>query len=308
MESRFRNGMSVGMNVYCLEWDELIRYVKEVGNCVVAGDYTAFDTQCQPQFMRGFAKAANAYYNDSQELQTARLVFIEQIINSTGVFADCMLTEFLGDPSGCNLTSIINCFVNICNLCYAWLNWMTRNWPELADLSEMDRLTRYVTYGDDFWWSICPEVAEHFGLPQVIAEVLKIGMIMTPEDKSDVVLQYKRAEDSTFLKQKPVMRDGLYYPLKAREEIEEMSNWVTVSPNLVSMTFDKCTDMLKLAAYHGPEYYNTLRDVTTRALELVGCDQVLPTFEYHENMHRRNWYGNSLDQIRTDRFSAVTDH
>jgi len=241
--------------------------------------------------MHSFADCANAYYNDLAENQLARKAFIELIVNSTGVFGDAVVTEFLGDPSGCNLTSIINCHVNLYNLMFAWLSWTDKHWPDLCDLSEYDRLTRPVVYGDDFWWSIVPEVAEHFGLPQVIAEVAKIGMAMTPEDKGDIILQFKQIENSTFLKQKPVLVDGLYYPQKAKTEIEEMTNWCTNAANLLEMTFDKCTDMMKLAAFHGAEYYNNLRDVTQECLNIRGCTSVLPDFAFQKDCHRRAWFG-----------------
>ena len=92
-----------------------------------------------------------------------------------------------GNPSGCLLTTVINCIVNHLLMFYTWLKIMKENGlEECANLACFDEEVRLTCYGDDFVMS----VSDHFKLvfnPKAINEVVtKVGMKMTNSDKSEI--------------------------------------------------------------------------------------------------------------------------
>lgn len=202
--------MAVGVNAQGPEWDQLSRHIMRYGKeRILAGDYSKYDTRmpaqmtlCAFDILISLAKQTGNYTED--DISIMRGIATDCCYPTIAMNGD--LIQFFGsNPSGNNITVIINCLVNSLNLRCAFFSLSPS--PELSfrDVASL------ITYGDDFKASISKgnEWFNHIAVAKFLA---KYGQILTMPDKESVATEFMDDKDVDFLKRKNVYNEefGLY--------------------------------------------------------------------------------------------------
>lgn len=142
---------AMGTDVFGEDWNQLYRYLvtppspgTESSPVFLAGDFGRFDTSHSGWKMRLAFKAAAGACSDKEMCEK-----LSMSISRFGLrYRDREFKVPAGLPSGCQMTTPINCVLNT-------LVWLTV-WRKATGtgLSEFMRHTRLITYGDDVVWSI----------------------------------------------------------------------------------------------------------------------------------------------------------
>ncbi|AMB17481.1 predicted replication-associated polyprotein [Delisea pulchra RNA virus] len=198
---------AVGLNCESPEWTQLMDYVLKYGKeRVIAGDYKAFDSKMSPQVMLmsfkvliNLAQMSGNY--DEDDLQVMRGIATE--ICYPICEYDGSLIEFWGsNPSGHPLTVIINGMTNSIYMRYAYFVI----YPKTKD--PFAKVMALITYGDDNYGSVNRRYAQ-FTHTRIAEEFAKVGIEYTMADKEAQSQAYVHAEQTGFLKRKPIWDDDL---------------------------------------------------------------------------------------------------
>lgn len=223
MDGRIYNGSSIGINV-ATEFDLLKTYLNQVGDNIIAGDYTNYDGTLPPAFIKMFAEVVNTWYNDDYKL--ARITFIHDLIYSYRVRGNSVFQTLSGQPSGNYLTTIINTFVNIAATCYCYLKISPK---EFCNINSFERNVKINAFGDDNLISVSDEI-KHFCNMSTLSSAFRdyLGMTYTDETKSSSDLLYKSILDCHYLQCKFVYneRDGVFVGVRDKDKIVETLYWI----------------------------------------------------------------------------------
>lgn len=224
MDNRIYNGSSVGINNHT-EFSILKTYLNQVGDNVIAGDYTNYDGTLPPAIVKEFATVVNAWYNDDYSL--ARITFIHDLIYSARIRGKYVFETLSGQPSGNYLTSMINTFVNIASTCYCYLKVAP---PEYSTIDLFDKNVKMNAFGDDNLISVSDDVKGFFNMQTISAAFLEhLGMVYTDESKSiNDTVPYKSLLDCSYLQHFFIYneRDGMYVGVREEDKIVETLNWI----------------------------------------------------------------------------------
>lgn len=180
------------------EWGEIRSYLTHFGtDRIVAGDYKAFDKTMPPEFIL-------AAFEIIIDVCRAAGFTEEQLRVVWGIGTDTAyplydlngdLVEFYGsEPSGHNLTVIINGLVNCLYMRYAYI---VLN-PEHEATSFKDNV-HLMTYGDDNVLGVSRTASwfDHTAIQKVLADH---GVTYTMADKEAQTVPYIKIQDVSFLK------------------------------------------------------------------------------------------------------------
>jgi hypothetical protein len=227
MENRIRNGVAVGTNPYSEDWDNLKNYLGEVGNNLIAGDYSGWDSTQFAEVGHHILRIINLWYNDSKENQKIREILWLELYNSVHIFGDIVYMWHKGMPSGNPFTTICNSIYNNIVIRMAWVDCHD---CELSSLKRFDDFIRCCTYGDDNLISVHDAVKEVFNVVNLRDCLASYGLTYTDEHKdvNNSVQIFRGIEDVTFLKRSFVVdktNNKVLAPLEF-EVIEQMLNYV----------------------------------------------------------------------------------
>lgn len=227
MENRIQNGVAVGTNPYSEDWDNLKHVLGEVGDNLIAGDYSGWDSTQFAEIGDHILRMINMWYNDCEENQKVRQILWLELYNSVHVFGDIVYMWHKGMPSGNPFTTICNSIYNNIVIRMAWVDCHD---CELSSLKRFDTFVRACTYGDDNLISVHDAVKEVFNITNLTACMASYGLTYTDEHKdvNNSVTVFRSINDVTFLKRSFVhdkVRNRTLAPLEF-EVIEQMLNYV----------------------------------------------------------------------------------
>ncbi len=188
----------VGANAEGPEWEQLNEFMNSKGKNVLAGDYSKYDQRMPAQLVTAafsiliwVAEHLCEYPEDDIKLMKA---LVAEIVYPLMAYNGDLLMLFGSNPSGQNLTVVINSIVNslLLRSCYY------TKYP-LEPVGSFTEFCAFGTYGDDVKGTVSEErpLFNHISF----AEFLSIfDMKFTMPDKESVATAYMDADDADFLK------------------------------------------------------------------------------------------------------------
>nr|WPR16630.1 MAG: RNA-dependent RNA polymerase [Pseudoscorpian picorna-like virus 6] len=252
---------TIGINPESYAWHDLYTTLTCFSNDAFDADYSGFDGQIDPVLMDAFTDVVNGWYNDGDENALIRRVLIDECIHTRAFAIDLAYEKHRGNPSGCAVTTVLNCFINAMLVRLAWMTDRRRRKLsvslEIFDQTILDR-----NYGDDLVVVVKRDLDPGFD-PNGLAEaLLKFGVVITGA-KKDGSIGWQPVKDLSFLKRSFVASDiyrGKMIGALAKDTIMELFNWVKGPGDKDQLEVNIETAM-RYAAHWGKDYYELL---TTR--------------------------------------------
>jgi hypothetical protein len=199
----------VGANAEGPEWEQLNDFMTSKGENVLAGDYSKYDQRMPAQLVTAafsiliwVGEHLCEYPEEDIQLMKA---LVAEIVYPLMAYNGDMIMLFGSNPSGQNLTVIINSIVNslLLRSCY---------YTVYSDepIGSFTDYCAFGTYGDDVKGTVSVErpLFNHISFAQFLAI---FDMKFTMPDKESVATKYMDADAADFLK-----RSNFYHPdLKA---------------------------------------------------------------------------------------------
>jgi len=121
MRNRITNEISVGTNVYSLDWTRTVKKCTSKGKKVIAGDFSNFDGTLLLPILYRILDIIQAFYDDGKENALIRHVLWKEIVNSIHLCGDNVYLWTHSQPSGCPITAILNSLYNSVSMRYCWM-------------------------------------------------------------------------------------------------------------------------------------------------------------------------------------------
>jgi hypothetical protein len=279
--------MAVGINAQGPEWNQLAVFIRKHGaHRIVAGDYKKYDTKMPAQLTLAafqilieIAKVSGNYTN-------------EDIRIMKGIATDCCypvvamngdLYQFFGsNPSGNNITVVINCLVNVINLRCAYYKGRPLN-----DNTPFHENVALTTYGDDFKASVS-QLCTWFDHIKVANYLGTFGQVLTMPDKVSEPVAFMVDEDVDFLKRKNIynQRLGMFMGALDEESIFKSLHSVLKSKAITveEQSAQNIDGALREYFNHGEELYELrrqqLRKVAAECNLTHMCRELTEPYEY----------------------------
>lgn len=264
-----RSMQAMGMDVFGGDWDILYRYLTTPGGIdarasnlrCLAGDFSRFDTSHTNHRLRGaMSVVAAAFENKDQVLALGKS--IEQFLVR---FNGREVRVPAGLPSGCQLTTPLNCVLNI-------LLWLTC-WKKITGtgLQEFMANVRLVVYGDDVVLTMSKSNPYFtlFSPHRVVQIMADLGYTLEGDDGGE--LAWKKIDEVTFLKRRFVPDPHRVGKVHAPRPLDEV--WTQLMWTRSSMSMDERIAALQCFASEIGQYdpivqqsvWNVLCEATRRA-------------------------------------------
>lgn len=196
---------AVGVNAEGLEWEELWEAAMSKGKeRVLAGDYSKYDVRMPAQvtiaafdILIHIASLCEGY--EEKDLHMMRMV-VHEIVYPVIAYNGDLIQLFGTNPSGQNLTVIINSLVNSLLLRSCFLTI----YPDL-DFKEN---CSFITYGDDVIGTVSP-TCDNFTHITYAKWLDEHDMKFTMPDKESTPVHYMKEADVDFLKRKSEFNEDL---------------------------------------------------------------------------------------------------
>jgi hypothetical protein len=247
--------MAIGINADSLQWTFLYNRLKEVGGNMMCGDYTNFDASLTQQMGMCLVKAANEFYDDSDENKLVRKVLMMTLFNSEHMVDNLVYSFKQGNPSGDALTSIINCVANMFLFRYAYLRTVSN------DLRLFHAHVRCVFYGDDCIVSVSDVIKSKFNMLSVEQVLLKLGIIYTSASKDKIKEQFVPLNQVTFLKRRFVYEEEINGYLAPHDfsALSEIARWAEGDPLNIANQLARFNSTLLFASSYSEKIFNKWR-------------------------------------------------
>jgi len=259
--------MAVGTNVASPRWGLMGKWLTWDGlanSTILAGDYSKYDKRMTATWVRIAFEVLISIMVNSRNYSEADIIIASGIACDTATplidwFGDwSILTN--GHPSGHALTTIINGIVNRLYLRYAYYILCVKYMGSLVPYRDV---VRTYVYGDDNVSGVIGCAVKFFTMPNISRELLRVGVILTTEDKIAIVEDFTTIDKAAFLKRKWVMIDGMVVAPLAMKSLQAM---VTVGViNHAQVT----TQMFQILRSYCDEYFHYGADAHARARDFV---------------------------------------
>lgn len=251
---------SVGIVINSLEWDQHVKYLKEVGDKGFDGDYKGWDGSVSDQVMIAFYRLMSEYFVDSTyEDNLVRECISEEARHSLHILRDTVFQKQGGNPSGLDVTTALN---TVCNEMYMRIAWQNLVPPPFNSLFYYRKHVRTSIYGDDNNVVVADPYLKFFN-QITLAKFLETHNIKyTNAHKTAELKPYYSIHSFSFLKNDIGTMYGKYVPIMDESANLETLNWIR--DNGVDcpkdLTQDNCNCVLRVAFFRGKQYFNRLRE------------------------------------------------
>jgi len=261
----------VGVNVYSLDWSRIVQKLQQVGRKVLAGDFTNYDGTLHPDILWIVLDGINEWDNAPFEVCTIRRAIWSEIVNSIHLVDNVFYMWNHSQPSGCPMTTVLNCSYHSISARYVYLECARRNCPEKASLDFFRSLIRHFNYGDDDVWSIADEIVAWFNQVTISEAYSRIGMKYTDEAKSGELVPYRELCEIDFLKRKFRWDSAQcrYRAPLALATVREMPMWNHGSVDQYVLTATILQDAVRELAQHDESVFDVELPAFKRAAEVI---------------------------------------
>jgi hypothetical protein len=253
-KNRIDNEISIGTNVYSLDWTRTAERLCSKGDKVIAGDFSNFDGTLVLELLAEIVEIINKFYDDGEENAQIRRVLWREIVNSVHVCDDNVYLWTHSQPSGCPITAILNSLYNSISMRYVWLTVMPE---EFKTMKAFNDHVAMVSYGDDNCVNISDTVIDHFNQLTIADGYQEIGMTYTDETKSGNMVPYRRLDEIGYLKRgfKWNEDEHQYVAPLDLSVVLEMINWVRGDFDREEKTIENMETSAFELSLHGREVF-----------------------------------------------------
>ncbi|QNT09302.1 nonstructural protein [Hovenia dulcis-associated virus 1] len=191
----------LGVDANSKDWNDLYDNLRSTGALGADMDFFKFDrTAVTWQLARKVCEAINAWYDDSVELQRARLIAFEDMIFAYGLINKHLTRKRRGNPSGNPLTTELNNSINYLMMCMVYLIIAKERSPKDYRIEAWKKNVNMKAYGDDIIYTLHPSCVQWFCFKRLGEIYSAFGVPVTPADKSDDGITLRPLSELTFLK------------------------------------------------------------------------------------------------------------
>lgn len=219
IKNRIFNGMLLGVNPYSEEWDVFARFLTEVGDRLIAGDFESFDAKQEKLILDTIGEKVFVLFDDLEYTGVRRLLW-HAMTASSHIVGNTVVQWNHSMPSGCPWTTAANCMYV---LVVFRMVWVISGEP----LEQFTVNVRLGAYGDDNALAVSDYGARVFSQSKLPVLFARIGLTYTSEKKEGEVADFRKITEIEFLK-----RSFRYEPIVGRmvaplrlETILEMPYW-----------------------------------------------------------------------------------
>lgn len=269
MENRITNEQSLGTNVYGPDWTQTARYLQQVGNKVIAGDFQTFDGTLNSCILDRFVDVVNEFYDDGPENSLIRQVLFREVLNSIHLFPEWNMfymwthSQTSGSPS----TTPVNSFYNSVVMRIAY-KIAAKNAKISVRMADFDNTVRIVSYGDDNCLNISDTIISWFNQHTITKALTEVGMIYTDESKSGGdAPAFRELHEIAYLKRQFIF-DPITQTFLAPLDIGvvlEMPNWIRGNIDPIEATRQNCIAAISELAWHKKEIFQKFLPKITNA-------------------------------------------
>lgn len=282
-KNRIDNEISIGTNVYSLDWTRTAEKLCSKGDKVIAGDFSNFDGTLVLEILAEIVEIVNKFYNDGEENAQIRRVLWKEIVNSVHVCGDDVYLWTHSQPSGCPITAILNSLYNSISMRYVWMTVMPEEYRTMKDFNEHVTM---VSYGDDNCVNISDDVIDSFNQLTIAEGYKKIGMTYTDETKSGEMIPYRSIDQISYLKRgfKWDEKEHQYIAPLDLSVVLEMINWVRGDFDLEEKTIENMETSAFELSLHGEQVFDQWIELYKEATRTFSKRPLLMSYnEYRLN-------------------------
>jgi len=284
---------AVGLNAHSSQWEELYKFLSKHGTerCV-AGDYAFFDKKIKVLMLKVALKLiirictrAGLYSEQDKVVMEA---IMHDLCNPTVDYFGMLITLLGGEVSGHQITTLLNCVVNVLYLMYSYgkTGYDVRTF--------FDEVTAIVL-GDDHVLC-CTENVPKFNHTAIQKVMLEMGVDYTMADKESESVPYISLHDAIFLKRSFTYSTylGCYVgPL----DVESIFKMITVQVASKAVQPSEqlaqaiCSANME-AFFHGKQFFNEFE-------ELIQSLEVSESLEIQMKKYPRLTWGQNVQRFRS---------
>lgn len=291
---------AVGVNAEGLEWEELWEAAMSKGKSrVLAGDYSKYDVRMPAQatiaafdILINIAEKCDGYSEDDIHLMK---MVVNEVVYPVMAYNGDLIQLFGTNPSGQNLTVIINSLVNslLLRSCFFTI------YPD-KDFKEH---TAFITYGDDVIGTVSKECSKFTHI--TYAEWLKgHDMQFTMPDKTSEPKHYMEEEEVDFLKRKTAFNPdlGRKVGLLSEESIYKRlhSHLLSKELSLEEHSAQNIESSLHDWFYYGREVFEDRKEKLTEVAKKCEIEHLCPalsvSYDKRVNRWRHKYLGEELEE------------
>jgi hypothetical protein len=261
----------VGVNCYSSDWSKIARKMQNVGKKVIAGDFGNYDGTLNAEMLWRVLDVIEQFYQGTEEEKHIRRALWSEVVNSLHINGNVIYGWTHSQPSGCPMTTILNCCYHSISARYVFLLCAMKHKPEFASLSNYTQYVRHINYGDDDVWNISDDIIEWFNQLSITEAYATIGMEYTDEAKTGNIVAYRSLNDINFLK-RTFRWDNIqmrYRAPLALETVREMAMWNRKTSDVYSLTRDVLQDAVVELAQHSEDVFNAELPNFERARKII---------------------------------------
>jgi hypothetical protein len=259
--------MAIGVNPYSDEWDLMCRRFL-LFEKFLNGDFENYDASITFQLGSCVADVVNLIYDDGVENMRIRRALILSCFSTDHIVGDVIYEALQGHPSGCALTAILNCVVNMILLRVAF----TRT--TLLTLNEFHKNILAKFYGDDNVVGVSEHAAKRLDMFTFSKVMKSLGFGYTSPDKKSEMKKFYSFNEISFLTNSIVFTEkldnfyiGKYLAVLDKETILEIARWSQSDNNNMMDQMNRFNMALYFMKNHGREEFDRLRKVFLKCID-----------------------------------------
>jgi len=217
MEAKpYSTPLSIGINPHSMQWGLLHSRLSEVGDNVMAGDFSGFEFTIPGQLVEMFIEFCDFAYPLAEPDRSVRANLVRSVMKVWHVLMKRVYKVEKGNSSGNALTAFIN---SIFNWGLHKMFWRYMGYTE----DEWRKDVRSALYGDDS--KVHVRGHPEFNMLSFRDFCAAIGMRYNTCTKGEITLPYISTAECDYLKRRFVMRDGFCYAPLSLSSILEIPMW-----------------------------------------------------------------------------------
>jgi hypothetical protein len=258
-QASFLDGeMAIGINPNSVDWTIKMKTFLAMSDRFINGDYSNYDASIWHQCCECVIKAANDFYNDSDENKLIRRVLIKTCLSSYHIVDDIIFFFRQGNPSGNVLTTIINIIVNMFCARYAYLRLVNG-----TDLHKFNELVKAWFYGDDNLLAIHKSIQHLMNMVTYSNIMQELNMIYTTPDKSEIKILLYDIHAIDFLKRKFIKdkKYNIYLAQLNEDVVMEIARWSECDPTRMEDQLNRFNTTLLEIANYGKQKFDKIQQI-----------------------------------------------
>jgi len=300
--ARLKVESALALNVHSMGVTSLVEHLRQFNNFTDA-DFTNFDQRLARNLLLrvGDIQCNIIRRKNPQDVwDTARRVLLlEQVDTLVVEYQDITLTH-RGNKSGEVKTTIDNNMARELADYYCWCKIKLNGGDLNLENMHKIRLENFrenrsaIGFGDDEVEAVSNEIVSEYNFETKKIELEKLGMVVTPGNKSKNIMKITPFDELTFLKRKFVYQHGMWtMPLDVKS-LEAPFVWTKIQDHELDIWYELVKDRLFEAFLHGEEYFESFRRKLERCSDSRLLKKIYPliiqTYDTVLLQYKKNYY------------------